>query len=374
MAVKPQRHVRAPIERPIEPNADAADAWLGRVSEAATALAAARVGDQGNGTRRSKISVELAIKINPSDRFIIPEVHLGLHSRLLSGPRFSMVGGLLGGLIAVVITGLALEQLPLPLSSWQRLVTDRTTELGPFGPSSLPAPLAIRPETVIARLVVHSSRAVSGEPAPLGLELQGKAEGAIVIIAGLAPGMEVSVGTAVGADAWEMPASDLGAAWVGPPESFVGPIDLIAELRLPDEKISNRQVMHFEWAPAISSSPPSELARDEITQPPLGREELTILAQVSPDVPQFTSGRQVISAPPLISPELATSPSMASQDSAAPETAVEEKAAKDLASENPSPDRSAQRYPKNDGQRSQSATEFRRDGRQTFKGFWDWSR
>ena len=55
VAVKPQRHVRAPIERPIEPNADAADAWLGRVSEAATALAAARVGDQGNGTRRSKM-------------------------------------------------------------------------------------------------------------------------------------------------------------------------------------------------------------------------------------------------------------------------------------------------------------------------------
>jgi hypothetical protein len=77
VAVKPQRYVRAPIDRPIEPNADAEGAWLGRVSEAASALAATRVGDQVSAsTRRSEISVESAIKINPSDRLFIPEVPL----------------------------------------------------------------------------------------------------------------------------------------------------------------------------------------------------------------------------------------------------------------------------------------------------------
>jgi hypothetical protein len=189
VAKKPQRHMRAPIDRPNEPNADAESAWLGRVSEAASALAATRVGDQiSASTLRSKISVECTIKINPSDRLFDPEGPLVLHSRLLT----------------------------------------------------------TRPEAVTARLVVHSSHAVSGEPAPLGLELQGEAEGAIVIIAGLAPGMEVSMGTAVGADAWEVPVSDLGAAWIGPPESFVGSVDLVAELRLPDERIADRQVIHFE--------------------------------------------------------------------------------------------------------------------------------
>jgi type IV secretory pathway VirB10-like protein len=318
VAKKPQRHMRAPIDRPNEPNADAESAWLGRVSEAASALAATRVGDQiSASTLRSKISVECTIKINPSDRLFDPEGPLVLHSRLLT----------------------------------------------------------TRPEAVTARLVVHSSHAVSGEPAPLGLELQGEAEGAIVIIAGLAPGMEVSMGTAVGADAWEVPVSDLGAAWIGPPEAFVGSVDLVAELRLPDEKIADRQVMHFEWTPPISPSPaPNQLARDESAQPQLDREELPAVAQVSPDVPQLPSGREVISAAPPISPEPAALPSMASQDSAAPETAVEERAAKDSAFESPSPERSAQRYPKDDSRRSQSATESRRDGRQTFKGFWDWSR
>jgi hypothetical protein len=170
-------------------------------------------------------------------------------------------------------------------------------------------------------------------------------------------------------------ATDLGVAWIGPPENFVGSVDLVAELRLPDEKIADRQVMHFEWTPPISPSPaPNQLARDEIAQPQLDREELPTVAQASPDVPQLPSGREVISAAPPISPEPAALPSMASQDSAAPETAVEERAAKDSAFESPSPERSAQRYPKDDSRRSQSATESRRDGRQTFKGFWDWSR
>jgi hypothetical protein len=375
VAKKPQRHMRAPIDRPNEPNADAESAWLGRVSEAASALAATRVGDQiSASTLRSKISVECTIKINPSDRLFDPEGPLVLHSRLLSRSRLAVVGGLLGGVMAAIIAGIVLDQFPFQRSnSWQRGATDRTTELDP---SSLRAtPLATRPEAVTARLVVHSSHAVSGEPAPLGLELQGEAEGAIVIIAGLAPGMEVSMGTAVGADAWEVPVSDLGAAWIGPPESFVGSVDLVAELRLPDEKIADRQVIHFEWTPPISPSPaPNQLARDESAQPQLDREELPAVAQVSPDVPQLPSGREVISAAPPISPEPAALPSMASQDLAAPETAVEERAAKGSAFESPSQERSAQRYPKDDSRRSQSATESRRDGRQTFKGFWDWSR
>ena len=372
MAMTPQRHVAAPIDSSNEPNADAEGAWLGRVSEAASALAATRVGNQITSTPRSNISVRSTIKINPSDRFCDLEGPLALRSRLLSRSRLAVVGCLLGGVMAAIICGIALDQFPLPLSnSWQRLATDRPKELNP---SNLPTPLATRPEAVTARLVVHSPHAVSGEPVPLGLELQGKAEGAIVIIAGLVPGMEVSMGTAVGADAWEVPVSDLGAAWIGPPERFVGSVDLIAELRLADEKIADRQVIHFEWTPPISPWPaPKQLARDEIAQPQLPPEELTAIRPVSPDAAQLPSGPEMISAVPPILTEPAM-PSIATQDLAAPETAAEERAANDSAFERPSEERAAQRHPKDDSRRPQSATESKRDARQTVKGFWDWSR
>ena len=353
-----------PIQRPSEPTADAEGAWLGRVSEAASKLAATAAGDEIiASTLRSRISVEAKIKINPSDRLLDAEVPVGLRSRLLSKSRRAAVGLL--GAVATIIAAIALKQVPFPLSnSWQGSPTDRTTDLNR---SNLPAPLIPRHEAMTAHLAVHSSHAVSGEPTPLGLELQRKAQSGIVTIAGLAPGMEVSTGAAIGAGAWELAASDLDAAWIGPPESFVGSVDLIAELRLPDDKIVDRQAIHFEWTAPISSLPaPNQLTRDESKTSQLDREQLPADAQVSPDVPERSSGREVISGAPPISPESAVLQT-ASQDSGALETAVEERAAKDSAFARPSLERSARR-------RSQSATESKQEGRQTFEGFWDWSR
>jgi hypothetical protein len=42
--------------------------------------------------------------------------------------------------------------------------------------------LAIRADPTTPQLVVQSSHGMSGEPAPLGLEVQGLAEGAVVLI------------------------------------------------------------------------------------------------------------------------------------------------------------------------------------------------
>jgi hypothetical protein len=104
---------------------------------------------------------------------------------------------------------------------------------------------AIRTEPAIPHLVVQSSRGVSGEPAPLGLALQGRAEGAIVIITGLLPGMGLSTGDAVGDKAWQLSATDLQYAWIAPSEGFVGSADLIAELRLSNGKIVDRRTIHL---------------------------------------------------------------------------------------------------------------------------------
>src|SRR5262249_42934054 len=155
-----------------------------------------------------------------------------------------------------------------------------------------------------------SSRVMSGEPASLGLTLQGRAEGAVVIITGLVPGMELSTGDAVGADTWQVSATDLRDVWIGPPKSFVGSTDLVAELRWPDDKSADRQTMHVEWV----SPPPVQrpLDREEITAAPpippapaqrqLDREEITAAPPISPPPVQRPLDREEITAAPPIPP------------------------------------------------------------------------
>jgi hypothetical protein len=59
--------------------------------------------------------------------------------------------------------------------------------------------------------------------------------------------MELSNGEPFGATAWRVPATDLGDIWIGPPENFVGPMDLDVELQLLDDRVVDRQTMYLEW-------------------------------------------------------------------------------------------------------------------------------
>jgi hypothetical protein len=85
--------------------------------------------------------------------------------------------------------------------------------------------------------------------------LQGQADRAVVVITGLAPGMELSAGSSVGVDTWEVLATDLGDTWIGPPKNFIGSVELVAELRLSDNKISDRQAVYVHWVPVTSATP-----------------------------------------------------------------------------------------------------------------------
>jgi hypothetical protein len=208
-----------------------------------------------------------------------------------------VVGGLVGVILAVAIAAV-----------WRQLAIDRTVELA----SSSARPAPARAESAIPRLIVQSSRAMSGEPALLGLALQGWAEGAVVIIRGLV-GMELSAGDAVGADAWQVPATDLSDVWISPPESFVGSADLVAELRWADDKIADRQAIHVEWAPPVSPAPAQrQLDREDIAATPpvssapaqrqLDREEITAAPPVSSAPAQRQLDREENTATPPISP------------------------------------------------------------------------
>src|SRR6266536_941446 len=110
----------------------------------------------------------------------------------------------------------------------------------------------------------------AGEAFPLGVALIGAAEGASVVLDGLAPGSTVTAGRSSGADTWRIPVSDLRDALVRPPRGFAGPMDIAVELRLADDRAVDRKLLRLEW-----STPPVQAKGFRIRQ--LDQEEVADL-------------------------------------------------------------------------------------------------
>jgi hypothetical protein len=236
---------------------------LGQVSEAAAALAGTPVPHQLNAnTAVSKVLLEPApeAKIKPisvhRDDSFQPNVPVASpHVRRNS--TFAKVGGLLmilapASVFASQLTGADIRP-QLVIDSIRVVQAWSSTALGSlsFGPAK-------------PRLVVEHSRAAKGEPAPLGLTLEGAGSGAVVHIAGLAQGMELSAGSAVG-DGWEVPANYVGDVWIAPPEGFAGSVHLVAELRGLNGEVADRQTITLEWTSAVVSAPVGRQLTDSPT-------------------------------------------------------------------------------------------------------------
>jgi hypothetical protein len=162
-------------------------------------------------------------------------------------------------MVAVVVGIVAVGPWLFP-GLWQQ-AADRPVEFASSGLFRVEAP----------RLLVQPSRATSGEPAFLGLILQGRADDAIVMITSLVPGMTLSTGSQIGVDSWQVPATDLPVTWIGPPSNFVGVVDLVAELHLADMRIADRRPLKLEWGAAIparaAASPTAETDRTAVALP-----------------------------------------------------------------------------------------------------------
>jgi hypothetical protein len=293
----------AQTDRPDDSNMGARVFWLGRVSEAATALStlsSRRVPNPLSGTTDTKISLGPT-----SDRSVVRELSFNPDvTQTRSHPggisKVTLISGVVV-ILAVALTAVTAGGQFTLADIWQRLAIDRTFELASLPPSRVPKALATRDKLSITRLVVQTTRGPAGEPAALGLTVRGPANGAVVHIKGLMPGMELSTGNAVGSDAWQISATDLGDAWIAPPEGFVGSADLVAELRLSDEKIVDRQGIKIEWGPPISPEPaPRQFEREEIVAGPTIAREPT-----QPRSDQEEAGPRISPEPtgPPISPE-----------------------------------------------------------------------
>jgi TPR repeat protein len=275
-------------------------------------------------TRQSDISVESTNSVDYSslnplrERLVDPDISVASPSHRRS--RSILFRSCLAGVVLAAGTSavIAFRQFSLAdiwrdhISSWAQL--HRPT-------------LTMRGEQAIPQLIVQSSRGHAGEPIPLGLTIHGPAEGAVIIITGLLPGMELSNGIEVDVDRWEVPATDVSYAWIAPRDGFVGSAALTAELRLTDDSIADRQAIHLEW---VRSSPPgsaeNQYNREEAAGPipPVlaGERDLEKAAiAVSPSLAPEQGDRQevpVSSSPPVLASErdlekaaIAVSPSLA---------------------------------------------------------------
>jgi hypothetical protein len=237
-----------PLIEPEDPDCRVHAAWLAQVSKAGDRLLAK---EAGGNTRVS------ASASTPADRLAGQEVRLapaqvdrrsGLITKVLIG---------CGAAIAAVIT------IPSYLSffeTWQQPTGDPIELTSPDPVKSATPPMQNESET--RKLVVEPMLGAPGEPVPIGLALRGPANDAVVILRGLVPGMELSTGGAVSGDTWQLSATDLPYAWIAPPEGFVGSADLVAELRLSNDKIADRRAIHLEWM--TPAAPRPELDRESI--------------------------------------------------------------------------------------------------------------
>jgi hypothetical protein len=308
----------APTDRPDDPNLGARGEWLARVSEAASGLAASHAPEQPRGSSSGSTIAVSYTSLPPSrHKSFDPTFLFAPPSQLRSRSKLAVCGGVVISSVAIT-AAIAIGQFQ-PADIRRQLGIDRTTELA----SSLSRPAQLNAEQAFPRLIVQSSRVSSGEPTPLGVALWGRAEGAVVIIKGLVPGMELSAGNAVGTDAWQLPATDLGDAWIAPPESFVGSTNLVAELRLSDDKMADQQMIQFEWVPAIAppagtqgqfqeiaagpwiSPPPMHKPGKIAAEPPISPErqpeEATAGPPISPSPTQFQP-EEIAAEPPIAPP------------------------------------------------------------------------
>jgi hypothetical protein len=334
-----RHNMSAPIESD-DPDFLVHSAWLAEVSKGADGLHAKQVLKQGDGSPNVSTS-----SLYPADQLVRQDVPPAPRGERKSGLTMVVVPGCIFAI--ALAAGIAIRPHFAFFESWRHPTGARTPGPDSSEPLTSATP-AKRHEAQTPKLIVEPSPGVAGEPAPIRLALRGWGDNdAIIIIRGLEPGMELSTGAAVAADTWQLSARDLPYVWIAPPQGFVGSADLIAELRLPNAQIADRQTLHVEWTrPAAASGHEQEL--EQIT--PQQKNEMM--------PPTSPPDRDVITVtPPAISIERSQGDSESGYG----------KSARTRGRDN------VRRYG-NEGNRRTPLTTDGTNSKPAVKGFWDWSR
>jgi hypothetical protein len=328
------------LTEPEDPDGRVHAAWLAQVSKAGDGLLTKEAG----GTTSVSTSSSA-----PADRLAGQEVRLAPgHVDRRTGLITKV---LVGCIFAAAITAVIAIPLYLPFFEPSQRPTGDAIELTSPDPVKSAAP-SLQTGSDIPKLLVEAKVGAPGEPVPLGLTLRGEANDAVVILRGLVPGTELSAGSAVTGGIWQLSATELPYAWIAPPKDFVGSADVVAELRLPNAKIADRQTLHVKWARLA----PAGSGDEQLIGPK--EKEIDPVSPIAPaTVQQPNDSKGVTSTPPI-----SAHPSQDHLDR------EEGKSARTRLRNN------LRRSSGNHSRGAPFESPQVRDGTQAAKGFWDWSR
>jgi hypothetical protein len=159
--------------------------------------------------------------------------------------------------VVAVLALLVAGKLPMP---WTVSAKDSKEDAPSFGSrfSAQNVRTAEQPKPPVPQLNLRQEDPrASGEAFPLGASVAGAAEGASVVVEGLADGSMVTAGKSLGANTWRIPISDLRNTLVQPPRDYSGAMNIVLELRLADDTPVDRKPLRLEWAAAANVAPQS---------------------------------------------------------------------------------------------------------------------
>jgi hypothetical protein len=107
--------------------------------------------------------------------------------------------------------------------------------------------LAAQAATPAPTLAVEDGRGEVNELLPLGIKVSNYTPGATVALSGLLKGAEMSTGAASGEGKWRIAVDDLPNTLVIPPRDYLGPMNIVAELRGGNGKAIVRTPVRFLW-------------------------------------------------------------------------------------------------------------------------------
>jgi hypothetical protein len=208
--------------------------------------------DQPYQLRRSAPSASLAAGEGVViDRYRLPR---SLEPTIRSEPRFVRSRIRVLASFAITMASVAtvalfvLGESPTPWTVSEKDSKEDAPSLG-LRLSGENGPTAEQPKPPVPQLNLRQERPrKSGESSPIGASLTGAAEGASVVVEGLAEGSMVTAGQSSGANTWRIPVSDLRNVRVQPPRDYAGPMDIVLELRLADDTPVDRKTHRLEWA------------------------------------------------------------------------------------------------------------------------------
>jgi serine/threonine protein phosphatase 1 len=135
------------------------------------------------------------------------------------------------------------------------------TAVPEFSPARGRENTAATPQLVLAPIAVRPG----GDRVPLGARVSGDTAGVALEITNLPSGMTISSGRPLGAGGWRITAMDAFNATLQTPRGSSGAADLLVELRLADDAIVDRGMLHVEWLNATADLASAAAAAEKTT-------------------------------------------------------------------------------------------------------------